>query len=151
MTKEVPRLFFSHSWGAVVLVGRKITGGSRHRVKAGITAALFAVALLISRGNIGVAILVALMIATIWGLVDSRLTVVAGLLCLFSYPVLNVAERNAWLQQSPLVNYYAASVGIYSIRAVIDTGMTWAFYLLSIGLISRFTRYIVLEKNHDNV
>lgn len=104
-------------------------------------AALFILGLLMGGG--GLATLLVILGASILGLVDVRVSIAVGLLCLASYPVLVVADHYAWLQQSSLVNYFAANIGIYSLKSTIDAMMTLAFYFLGIGLLGLITRYIV--------
>lgn len=107
---------------------------------------------IMSHGSVGAAFLGGVLSASVCGLVDPRFNIAMGLLCFTLYPILALAEQGAWLQQSPLVNYYAASIGIYSIKSVIDMMMAWAFYFLSIGLLGRLARYLVQrEKSFDNV
>lgn len=90
--------------------------------------------------------------ASVCSLVDPRVSIAIGLLCLALYPVAALAERNAWLQQSPVVGYYAATVGLYSAKGIIDALTSWAFYFLGIGLVGRLARYMILvqEKSFDH-
>src|SRR5262245_42482820 len=71
------------------------------------------------------AFLLGLLAASVSRLIDARLSVLAGLLCIASCPLLLLVEKNAWLEQSALVSYYVAGAGIYNLRAVADMMPTW--------------------------
>ncbi len=108
-------------------------------------------AYVVSHDSAGAALLCGALAASMCGLVDPRLSIAIGLFFLASYPILVEAESVAWLQQSSLVNYYAANIGIYSMKNVIDTMLAWAFYFLVIGLLGQLVRYLVYrEKSFNN-
>jgi len=140
-------IFIMHRLRAVALTGR---GEPKHLAKIAASVAVIVVILFISHGNLGAAILGGILVASVCGIVDPRISIALALLCLTFYPIIAVAERNAWLAQSPLVGYYAANIGVYSTKNVIDTVTEWAFYLLCIGLVGRLARYVVQEKNANN-
>ncbi len=124
---------------------------SARSIQVAVVTVIVIAAFFVSRGNVGVAVFCGILGASVCGLADPRLSIVGALLCLVFYPILDVVERNAWLQQSPLVSYYVAKSGIYSIRNVMDTMMTWAFGLMCIGLLGRLARYVVQrEKSFDH-
>lgn len=99
----------------------------------------------------GAAFLLGLLTASVFGVVDGRVSVTAGILCVACCPLGLIAQDGAWLQQSSLVNYYAASVGIYSFQNVTSTVITWAFYLLCIGTMGRIVQYVAARTRGDNL
>lgn len=113
----------------------------RHLIQLAITGMTVLMAILF-RASIGTALMLGLLAASASGFVDGRVFVIVGVLCLAGWPVLMIGEQNAWLQQSPLVNYYVSSMGLYSLRVAADTLTTWAFYFLGIGLIGRIIGYV---------
>lgn len=91
----------------------------------------------------GTAFLLGLLTAAVFALIDSRAIIAAGLLCVAACPLGMLAQDGAWLQQSTIVNYYAASVGIYGFQDISSTLVTWALYLLGIGTMGRVVQYVV--------
>lgn len=119
-------------------------------IKITIVAVVVLVVLLLKWG-IGAAFLLGLFVASAFNSAASWLSIGAALLCIASCPLLIVAEQHAWLQQSSLVNYYAASIGVYSFNNAVDTVLPTAFYLLCIGLVGRVAVYITRDKKYDRV
>ncbi len=89
---------------------------------------------------------VGLLAASVTGLIDGRVSVAAGLLCIVCCPLLLIVDQEAWLQQSSLVNYYAANTGLYDLSNAADTMAIWAFYFLSIGVVALTVQYVVRER-----
>ncbi len=131
---------------------RAITGeGTHHRTLVAQVAATLIVALITLRWGEGAAILLALLAASVSGLVDGRLSVALGLLCLACGPILLIGAQHTWLQQSTLVNYYISSAGINSLRSAAATLTTWAYYLLAIGLIGLIRSYVAQGRKTESV
>lgn len=99
-----------------------------------------------AHGDIGAGLLLALLAASLTGLADGRVFVVAGLCCVVLIPFLFVADQNAWLARSPVVALYAARAGIYSLKGPEQGISALAFYLFGIGLAGQIVRYVVREK-----
>lgn len=99
----------------------------------------------------GVAFMLALLAIAAFSPTVSCLSVWAALLTFAICPLLIVAFQHAWLQQSPLVNYYAANLGLYTLNNAVETITPWAFYLLGIGLIGRTVSYARNEKRFDEI
>jgi len=102
------------------------------------------------RWDAGAAFFLALLTASVTGLVDRRVSAVLGLLCLASCPLLLIADREAWLQRSSLVDYYAANAGLYDPSAAAEQTAVWAYYFLCIGVVAQIVRYTVMRKRHDS-
>lgn len=115
-------------------------------LKSALTAAFFFAALALSQGSVGVAFLLGLFVASLTRLVDGRLSIVLGLICLAWSPILPLAEQNAWLQRSTLVNYYAANLGLYSLKGAADAVASWAYYFLCIGVTAQIVQYVGRER-----
>lgn len=118
-------------------------------IKIALAAAFVFAALALSHGSVGAAFLLGLFIASITHLVDARLSIVLGLVCLACSPILPIAEQNAWLQRSTLVNYYAANLGLYSLKGAADTVASWAYYFLCIGVAAQIVRYAGRERSRN--
>lgn len=119
----------------------------RFSIKLVIVASITCIALF--HGGVGAAFFLALLSASVTGLIDRRAGVMIGLLCLFCCFLLLTAAHEAWLQQSTLVNYYIASAGLSNPAAAADQVSLWAYYLLCIGVVAQISHRIVLEKRHD--
>jgi len=91
----------------------------------------------------GAALFLGLLIASCTGLLDGRVSVAIGLLSLAACPLLLIAERYAWLQQSTIVNYYASNLGLYSLTNSADEVAVWAYYFLCIGVAALIMRAVV--------
>lgn len=94
----------------------------------------------------GAAILLGLLAASASGLVDSRVSIALGLLCIACCPLAIVGQQYGWLSQSVLVGYYAANVGLYTLSGAVGTLTTWAFYFMGIGLIGQIVRYVARQR-----
>lgn len=113
-------------------------------IKVAITAIVVVIALL--RWDVGAAFFLALLIASICGLIDGRVSVALGLLSLACCPLLLVANHEAWLQQSSLVNYYVSNVGLYSPVSAMNIVIVWAFYFICIGIVAHLVRNITVKR-----
>ncbi len=91
-------------------------------------------------------VLLGLLAASLLGLVDGRVSVVAGLVCIAACPILLIAERQAWLQQSLMVQYYACTMGLCTLKDAADTVAIWAYYLLCIGVITQIAQLALGKK-----
>jgi len=141
----VPNYASMECHSQLVVVGRVLSGSCRRvLIKLGIVAVVTIAAFLLWGG--GAAFFLALFAASICGLVDGRISVVLGLLSLACCPLLLVINREAWLQQSSLVNYYVASLGVYSLSGAADEVAVWAYYFLCIGVVTQIVRYYGREK-----
>lgn len=122
----------------------------RRSLLAKILATIAVAVLAFLRWDAGAAFFLALLTASVTGLVDRRVSVVLGLLCLASCPLLLIADREAWLQRSSLVDYYAANAGLYDPSAAAEQTAVWAYYFLCIGVVAQIVRYTVMRKRHDS-
>jgi len=95
----------------------------------------------------GAAFFLGMLAASVVGLIDARISVVLGLLALALCPLLLVAEHAAWLQRSPLVDYYLANSGIVSLNGAMETVVLWAYYLLCIGAAAHIVSYLARDRN----
>lgn len=109
-------------------------------VRFGLVIAVVAVSLL--RWDGGAAFFLGLLAASIVGLVDGRVSVAAGLCALALCPLLLIANREAWLQVSTVVNYYLSTIGFYDPGSAADTVAIWAYYLLCIGVTAQIVRHV---------
>jgi hypothetical protein len=132
----------------VMCVGSVFSIRRRLLIKVVATVAVAFVALL--RFDGGAAFFLTLLTASVTGLVDRRVSVALGLVSLASCPLLLIADREAWLQRSTLVNYYATNVGLYNASVAADTMAVWAYYFLSIGVVAQVARGIVTRKRHES-
>lgn len=119
-------------------VGKRLHPALPRRSWRVIKIAVSSIAFILSLGwfhwSVGIALLLSLLVATSIGLLDGRLSIALGLLCLVCCPLLLFAEQQAWLQQSTLVAYYAANLGLLSLSGAADQLAVWAYYLLCIGV-----------------
>ena len=125
-------------WVRDVLTVRRVA----IKISVTVVVALF----VLLRWDAGAAFFLALLTASVTGLVDRRVSVSLGLFSLASCPLLSVADREAWLQRSSLVNYYAASAGLYDAKVAADTVVVWAYYFLCIGVIAHIMSYVIVRK-----
>ncbi len=102
------------------------------------------------RWDAGAAFFLALLTASVTGLADRRVSVTLGLLSLASCPLLLILDREAWLQRSTIVNYYAANMGLYDPGAVVDAVAVWAYYFLCIGVVAQIAHYVATGKRRKN-
>lgn len=121
----------------------------RRLAKIIVTIATGVAALWWSHWDWGTAIFIGMFVASLSGLLDGRISITVGLACLVCCPLLLLADQQAWLQQSNLVNYYVASAGIYSLRGAADTVATWAYYFLCIGVAALIVRHIGRDRRRD--
>ncbi len=91
----------------------------------------------------GAAFFLTLLTASLVGLVNRRVSVALGLFSLAGCPLLLIADREAWLQRSSIVNYYAANVGLYNAAVAADTLAVWAYYFLCIGVAAQIVHYLI--------
>jgi len=131
----------------MVVVRHVLPGGRKLLIKLAIIAAVAIVALL--RWDVGAAFFLALLVAAGTGLLDGRVSIVLGLISLALCPLLLIADREAWLQRSSLVNYYAANAGLYSTKVAADTVIAWAYYFLCIGVVAQIVHYYIVEKKRE--
>ncbi len=89
----------------------------------------------------GAALFLGLLALSLSGLVDGRVSVVAGLIGIASCPLLIIADQQGWLARSTLVNYYAANAGIITLNGTADQMAVWAYYFLCIGAVAQIARY----------
>ncbi len=111
---------------------------------------LVVLAVLMAHWGAGAAVMLGLLAASATTLVDGRFSFGIALLCLASWPLLGLADRQGWLQLSPLVNYYVANAGLYTLKSAPDTVAMWAFYFLCIGLTGRTIQYVLRDKRYDS-
>lgn len=119
-------------------------------LKIMLAAAVIVAALVLFHGSVGAAFLLGLFVASVTQLVDGRLSIVLGLVCLACSPILPIAEQHAWLQRSTLVNYYAANLGLYSLKGAADTVASWAYYFLCVGVAAQIVRYVGRERRRND-
>jgi len=110
---------------------------------------LAVVAVALARWDGGAAFFLGLLAASLVGLVDGRVSIGMGLLAVAACPLLLIANREAWLQQSTFVNYYFANVGLYDAGVAADLVAVWAYYLLCIGVVAQIVRYFVTGKRRQ--
>ncbi len=96
--------------------------------------------------DVGATLFLGLLSASVVGLLDGRVSVALGLIGLACCPLLLVADQQAWLQRSSLVNYYAADLGLYDLSTATDQMAIWAFYFLCIGVVALIAQYVVRER-----
>jgi hypothetical protein len=87
-----------------------------------------------------------LLVASLLGLIESRVSIVAGLVCIAVCPVLLIAERQAWLQQSVMVQYYACRLGVCTLHGATDIVAIWAYTLMCIGVVTRIAELALGRK-----
>jgi hypothetical protein len=90
--------------------------------------------------------LLGLLVASLLGLVDGRVSVVFGLVCIALCPILLIAERQAWLQQSVVVQYYACAMGLCTLKDAAEPVAVWAYYFLCIGVITQIAQLVLGKK-----
>jgi hypothetical protein len=122
--------------------------GGRARVA---TAALTLAVVLVAFWHWGAqaAFYLGLLVSSLGGLIDGRVSVVAGLLGIAACPLLLIADQQAWLQRSTLVNYYAAGTGLVTLNGAADQMAIWAYYFLCIAVLAQIVRYAAREKRRD--
>lgn len=120
-----------------VPIGR-IPRWMRWSIKAVVTAVV--VIVVAGRFDAGAGFFWGILAACLVGLFDARVAVAAGLIALASCPLLLLAEQYAWLQQSTIVSYYAASLGIVTFSGAADVVAVWAYYLLCISVLALLLR-----------
>ena len=140
-------------WVAHRTVITRAHQGGRHwarqsLIKLAIITAIAVIALI--RWDVGAAFFLALLAASVMGLLDGRISITLGLLSLAVCPLLLIADHGAWLQRSSLVNYYAANAGLYSTKTAADTVVVWAYYFLCIGVVAKVVHYYIAEKGHGS-
>jgi hypothetical protein len=106
-------------------------------ITSAVTCAAFA------RWDAGAAFFLGLLAASVTGLIDGRVSVLAGLLGIALCPFLVLAQQESWLQQSSLVNYYAASAGLFTLDYAADQVAVWAYYFLCIGVAAQAAQYTI--------
>jgi hypothetical protein len=89
-------------------------------VKLVVVVVVMSVALLHWDG--GAAFFLGLLAASVIGLIDGRLSIAVGLLAIAACPLLLIANREAWLQQSTLVNYY---LPMRACTTLVSPPMSW--------------------------
>lgn len=115
---------------------------NRRLAKIIVTGASCAATVWASHGDLGITLLASVFVASLLGLLDGRISISIGLVCLACCPILLLADQQAWLQQSNLVNYYVTSIGIYSLSGAANSVATWAYYFMCIGVVALILRYI---------
>lgn len=150
---EPPDAVHEHRLVAEVVRPAALCMDHAYRLRArgvGLVASAFVVgvALLLNWGT-GSAILLGLLAASVSGLLDRRVLIAAGLSSLACCTILLVAEQHAWLERSPLVNYYAANFGIYSLTNAVNALTLWAFFLFGSGLVTYIARQVAGAQGHD--
>jgi hypothetical protein len=122
--------------------------GDRKRV---VTVALTLTVALVAFWHWGAqaAFFLGLLASSICGLIDGRVSVVAGLLGIAACPLLLIADQQAWLQRSTLVNYYAAGAGLVTLNGAADQMAIWAYYFLCIAVLAQIVRYAAREMRRD--
>jgi hypothetical protein len=129
-------------WGAI---------GNRKRLLLALAATvLVSLAALLVQWGVQAGLLLGLLSASVTGLIDDRLSVAAGLVCLACCPILLIADQNLWLYRSSLVTYYAANVGIYNLTNAADEIAVWAYYFLCIGVAAQIVRCVAQRKWRDS-
>jgi hypothetical protein len=141
------RRFTDEARRLAVIAGPEVLGG-RTRVA---TAALTFAVVLVAFWHWGAqaAFYLGLLVSSIGGLIDGRVSVVAGLLGIAACPLLLIADQQAWLQRSTLVNYYAAGAGLVTLNGAADQMAIWAYYFLCIAVLAQIVRYAAREKRRD--
>lgn len=119
-----------------------VIGHPRLLMKCAVLAIVVLAAFLLGWGG-EAGLLLGVLAASVSGLIDGRLSVAVGLLLVACCPILLMADQNAWLQQSSLVNYYVSSAGVYTLRNAADEVAVWAYYFLAIGVVALIARYVV--------
>lgn len=134
----------------VATIGRTSRRERQRWLRGALVAGVILIALLAHWG-LGAVVLLGLLAASVAGFVDSRASVALGLLCIACCPLVIVAQQGAWLAQSVLVGYYAASVGLYTLSGAPNTLTLWAFSLIGIGLAGQVIRYVARQKERHGV
>lgn len=134
----------------VAMIGRTLRRDRQRWLRGAFVVGVVLIAL-IAHWGLGAIVLLGLLAASGAGFIDSRVSVVLGLLCLACCPLVIVAQQGAWLAQSVLVGYYAASVGLYTLSGAPNTLTLWAFSLIGIGLAGQVIRYVARQKVRHGV
>ena len=134
-------------WRLAVTAGQELIGDRKRAVTVALTVAVVLVAFW--HWGAGAALFLGLLASSVVGLVDGRVSVVAGLLGIAACPLLLIADQQAWLQRSTLVNYYAAGAGLVTLNGTADTMAIWAYYFLCIAVLAQIVRYVAREKRRD--
>ena len=131
-----------------IIAGQEV---SRDRTRV-VTVALTLAVVLVAFWHWGAqaAFFLGLLASSVCGLIDGRVSVVAGLLGIAACPLLLIADQQAWLQRSTLVNYYAASAGLVTLNGAADQMAIWAYYFLCIAVLAQIVRYAAQEKRRDS-
>ena len=130
-----------------VLAAQEVSGDRKRVVTVALTLAVALVAFW--HWDAQAAFFLGLLASSVCGLIDGRVSVVAGLLGIAACPLLLVADQHAWLQRSTLVNYYAAGTGLITLSAAADQMAIWAYYFLCIAVLAQIVRYAAREKRRD--
>ena len=136
---EVRRLAFR--------AGQEVSGDRKRVVPVALTLAVALVAFW--HWGAQAALFLGLLASSVCGLIDGRVSVVVGLLGIAACPLLLIADQQAWLQRSTLVNYYAAGAGLVTLNGAADTMAIWAYYFLCIAVTAQIVRYVAREKRRD--
>jgi hypothetical protein len=131
-----------------VIAGQEVIGDRTRVAMAALTLAVVLVAFW--HWGAQAAIFLGLLAASVCGLLDGRVSVVAGLLGIAACPLLLIADQQAWLQRSTLVNYYAAGAGLVTLNGAADQMAIWAYYFLCIAVLAQIVRYAAREKRRDS-
>ena len=141
------RRFTAEARRPAVQAGQEVSGGRKRVVTVALTLAVALVAFW--HGGAQAAIYLGLLASSVCGLIDGRVSVVAGLLGIAACPLLLIADQQAWLQRSTLVNYYAAGTGLVTLSGAADQMAIWAYYFLCIAVLAQIVRYAAREKRRE--
>src|SRR5436190_8006626 len=141
------RRFIDEVRRLAVLAGLEVSGDRKRVATVALTLAVALVAF--RHWGAQAAFFLALLVSSVCGLIDGRVSVVAGLLGIAACPLLLIADQQAWLQRSTLVNYYAAGAGLVTLNGAADTMAIWAYYFLCIAVLAQIVRYVARETRRD--
>jgi hypothetical protein len=130
-----------------IIAGQGVIGEYKRVVRVVLTVAVVLVAFWYWGAQ--AAFYLGLLASSVFGLIDGRVSVVAGLLGIAACPLLLIADQQAWLQRSTLVNYYAAGAGLVTLNGTADTMAIWAYYFLCIAVLAQIVRYVARERRRD--
>jgi len=134
-------------WRLAVIAGQELISDRKRVVKVALTVVVVLAAFW--HWGVGAAFFLGLLASSVLGLIDERVSIVVGLLGIAACPLLLIADQQAWLQRSTLVNYYAAGAGLVTLNGAADKMAIWAYYFLCIAVTAQIVRYVAREKRRD--
>lgn len=136
--------------GGLVVGHRVVSLRGRRRLLGKILITIVVALIALLHWDAGAAFFLTLLTASVTGLADRRVSVALGLLSLATCPLLLILDREAWLQRSTIVNYYAANMGLYDPGVVVGSVAIWAYYFLCIGVVAQIVYYVAAGKKRES-